>query len=96
MNAYTQFIDSSGQRAVTKASTPGDGAVTTQEEAPVRIDEQPGTVYLGYAEPGTPPTAPLWKIRKILTFGSETLLLYAGGDQSYTHVWSDRNSLTYL
>lgn len=62
----------------------------------VRLDQaDANTLYIGEALPGTAESAPAWRIRKFLTVGSGSSMLYANGDSAFTNVWANRASLNY-
>lgn len=51
--------------------------------------------YIGEAPPGTAETSAAWRIRKILTTGSDFDILWANGTSDYVNVWTDWASFTY-
>ena len=53
-------------------------------------------MYQGFALPGTYTGQPKWRIRKIATSGTITSILFANGNTSFTNIWDNRASLTYL
>lgn len=60
------------------------------------VDEQGDTTYIGQAAAGAAATAPVWRIRKLVSPTSGGLTLqYANGESGYTHVWSDRTTYSY-
>lgn len=62
-----------------------------------RIDEVSATLlYIGEAVIGALDTDPVWKIKKILTSGSQTAILWPDDGNGYVHSWADRASLTYV
>ncbi len=60
-----------------------------------RTDGQP--VYVCYAAPGTPSSAPMWKIAKHEYDGSDRLVrkLWAGASARFDQIADDRASLVY-
>jgi hypothetical protein len=36
-----------------------------------------------------------WRIKKILTVGAETTILYADGNTAFDNVWNNRTGLSY-
>lgn len=65
-------------------------------EEPLRIDEVSANVtYIGYAQLGTPTSISKWKIKKIEVIGTETIISYAGGKETFEVKWDDRASLSY-
>lgn len=63
----------------------------------MRVDDTTGTLYQGWAEPGTATSAASWRIRKVVTSGTpeDTTITFADGDRSFNNIWDDRASLTY-
>lgn len=69
---------------------------TTSGPMAVRLDQaDAATLYVGEALPGASPADPVWRIRKLLTTGAETAILYANGDSAFTNIWDNRASFTY-
>jgi hypothetical protein len=64
-----------------------------------KFDNDSGTlvVYVGEAEPGTATTAGKWRIYKMKYSGNYPIQRrYADGVSTFTKVWDDRASYTYL
>lgn len=63
----------------------------------MQVDDTTGTIYQGWAEPGTATSAASWRIRKIVTSGSpdDTAITFADGDRSFNNIWDNRASLSY-
>lgn len=62
----------------------------------VRLDTSvAGTTYVGEALPGTLPSSPTWRIKKVLTSGSALDILWADGKSDYAFAWDDRAGLAY-
>lgn len=62
----------------------------------VRLDQvDANTLYVGEALPGTAGSAAAWRIKKILTAGTETSILYADGNTAFDNVWNNRVGLSY-
>lgn len=60
------------------------------------VDTTDGTViYQGYAEYGTLPSEAKWKIKRTTINGSDIFVEWSKGD-SFSNVWDDRATLTYL
>lgn len=57
----------------------------------VRLDEVGDVIYVGEAQPGTGPSEPLWRIKKV----DSTSVEWADGDTLFNNVWDDRADLTY-
>ena len=55
----------------------------------------PNNIYVGNALPGTPQSAALWKITKIITSGNIITILLANSNSNYSNIWNNRASLTY-
>jgi hypothetical protein len=55
-------------------------------------------VYRGEAAPGSAESSAVWRIRKItITYGAEVTVFssWAGGDNGFTHSWTNRTSYNY-
>ena len=63
----------------------------------VQVDEATGSItYVGYADPGTASSSPLWQIFRLdESSDPELVKLYADGDTDFDNVWDDRASLSY-
>jgi hypothetical protein len=59
------------------------------------VDDQSTTVYVGKAIVGSSEVAAVWQIKKVLTAGASTKVLWANGSASFTNLWANRTSLTY-
>jgi hypothetical protein len=70
--------------------------VVSPDEALLLDDNGAGTIYVGTAVPGASPSAPVWKIKQILTTGADLRILWADGNSQYDNIWDDRSSLTYI
>lgn len=51
--------------------------------------------FIGEAPPGTPNSSAAWRIKKILTTGSDFDILWANGTSDFSNVWDDWNTVTY-
>lgn len=65
----------------------------------ILLDYVSGTnpIYVGWAEPSSATSAPLWRIA-LLTYdgnGNVTALQWAAGNNLYVHIWDDRAGLSY-
>lgn len=88
--------------ATTTTETGKTGLDVNLISAPKSLDEtvlldeaDPNEVFVGYASPGTSTATAAWKIKKITTSGTNTLIKYAGGSASYSNIWANRAGLTY-
>ena len=71
--------------------------ITASPDLAVRLDDNgAGTLYVGTAEPGASESAPVWKIKQLLTFGGQVSILWADGESGFTKVWANRAGYTYL
>lgn len=62
----------------------------------VLVDDFSSTeTFVGYAAVGTLPNQSLWRIKKITTSGSQTVMHWCDGDSSFNNKWDDRAILTY-
>jgi hypothetical protein len=69
---------------------------TTSGPMSVKLDQvDANTLYIGEALPGTLGSAAAWRIRKFLTAGSVSSMLYANGESSFTNIWDNRTGLSY-
>lgn len=64
-------------------------------EALVLDDTGTGIMYVGTAQTGSSLSAPVWKIKQILTSGLVLRILWADGDSQYDNIWDNRASLPY-
>lgn len=70
--------------------------ITASPDLAFRMDDtEGGILYLGYAEPGAAESAPVWKIKQVLTTGGQLSILWASGESGYVHSWALRTSYTY-
>jgi len=53
------------------------------------------TTYFGEAAPGSSEAAAVWRIKKLLTVGNLTSVLYANGTNNFNNAWADRAALSY-
>ena len=53
------------------------------------------TTYLGEAAPGSSESAAVWRIKKLVTAGSLSSVLYANGTNNFNNAWTDRATLSY-
>ena len=61
-----------------------------------RIDDVSASLtYIGEAPTGASPGQAVWRISRIQTVGSETIIQYANGNTNWNSVWDDRASLAY-
>lgn len=62
------------------------------------LDEEGNTMYYGEAAPGSSPSAPAWRIQRIVDSengsDTDTEICWANGTADFTNVWDDR--LTYV
>jgi hypothetical protein len=69
---------------------------TTSGPMSVKLDQvDANTLYIGEALPGTAGSEAAWRIRKFLTAGSVSSMLYANGDSAFSNIWDNRAGLTY-
>ncbi len=62
-----------------------------------RMDEPNSTTtYVGQAAPGSSTSDAVWRIKRILISGTETIVEWADGNSDFDNVWNARASLTYL
>lgn len=65
-------------------------------EYTTRVDEvSPTVIYLGKAAPGSSVTAPVWQVKKIEIIGTELIITYPDGVDTFNSVWNSRASYTY-
>lgn len=63
---------------------------------PIRIDDSgAGIIYKGYAVVGTLPTASNWAIQRIRRESDVDVVTWANGTRNFSHVWNNREALTY-
>lgn len=107
-----QFIPGTGEWANISAVDNGDGTYSLKTTdtsdlltemrimngaMAMRVDDTTGTIYQGWAEPGTATSAASWRIRKVVTSGTpeDTTITFADGDRSFNNIWDNRASLSY-
>lgn len=59
------------------------------------IDSEGNFTYIGEAEPGTPISSPLWRIKRVEQIGSDYTILWANGSAEFNKTWSERISYSY-
>jgi hypothetical protein len=65
-------------------------------EYETRVDEpSSATTYVGQAAIGSVVGDSVWRIKRILISGTETIIEWADGDSNFDNVWDDRASLSY-
>lgn len=70
---------------------------TTSGPMAVRLDQaDANTLYVGEALPGTTDASAAWRVRKVLTVGTVTSILYANGESSFINIWDNRAGLNYV
>lgn len=52
-------------------------------------------IYIGTSETSNSESSPIWQIKKIWQDGTVWRFQFPTGDQSFSHVWANRASLTY-
>ncbi|MBI3518050.1 MAG: hypothetical protein HY062_01665 [Bacteroidetes bacterium] len=63
---------------------------------PILVDENnPNTVYKGYAIPGSKTDAAVWAIEKVTSKNGILSHKWAGGNKSFDKVWDNRPALIY-
>ena len=63
----------------------------------LRLDDAGGGVlYVGMADPGASESANVWRIKKVLTTGSDIAILWPDGSGEYVNAWADRATLNYV
>lgn len=61
-----------------------------------RIDEASSTVtYIGEAPTGASPSSPIWRISRVTSSGTQTIIQFANGNTNWNSIWDDRASLSY-
>lgn len=58
-------------------------------------DPDSSTTYVGKAPFATATSSAGWQIRKILSSGTVTSILWADGNDNFDNIWDNRTSLTY-
>jgi hypothetical protein len=94
----TTISDAQVQRAETAAdiaqAAAGIGNTLTRKSEVVSDT----VIYRGEAAAGSAESSAVWRIRKItVTYGSQTSIFsaWAGGDDGFTHSWTNRATYTY-
>jgi len=69
---------------------------TNAMSEPLRVDEsEPATIYYGYAAPDAREGDPVWAIKRARREGDLINYDWAEGDRNFTHIWANRNALSY-
>lgn len=55
-----------------------------------------GNTYYGEAVAGGATSEAIWQIQRKSTSGTIDTYLWANGKESFTNIWDDRTSLTYI
>lgn len=71
------------------------GGLITDGNYSVRIDEQEDATYIGKAQIGSSEDDSVWQIKKIITSGTTTSILWANGTDAFVNKWSDRLTVSY-
>ena len=58
-------------------------------------DNGAGTIYVGKAPAGSLESSPVWRIKKILTFGGNMSILFPEGSTEYGYAWSAKSGYSY-
>ena len=62
----------------------------------IRVDDFSTTVtYVGEAPLSSAEEAPVWRIKKIESLGSQLNIKWADGNQFFDNIWTNHTSLTY-
>lgn len=62
----------------------------------LRLDEPSSTeLYVGEASIGANESAPVWRIKKLVTVGMTISILWADGNQFFDNIWDNRLLLSY-
>lgn len=62
----------------------------------VLVDQSnPMEIYIGEAAPDALTSAPVWRIKKLLTVGPQKGIVYANGNADYINIWDERHTLVY-
>ena len=73
----------------------GIGWPNTRQHS-LRLDQATATtLYIGEASFGSLDGNAVWRIRRFVTVGAESTMLYADGDDLYDNVWTNRAALSY-
>lgn len=67
-----------------------NGAIAQQTD-----DTGTGTIYQGWAAPGTATSAASWRIRKVVETSSDFSMTMADGNSNFDNIWDNRASLSY-
>lgn len=59
------------------------------------IDVAGSTTYVGEAAPGSSNAAAVWRIKRIVETGPDSVLRWADGDTNFDNIWNNRAALTY-
>lgn len=69
---------------------------TTEIPLAMRVDEpDSSTTYQGWAKIGSSPKDKVWRIRKITTSGTETIITWANGNSEFVNQWDQRTNTIF-
>lgn len=75
---------------VATTTTSTNGGLALQYDVASATD-----TYIGEAEAGSAASGSVWRIRKMVTTGSDISITWADGDTLFNNVWDDRAALSY-
>ncbi len=62
----------------------------------IRVDEDGTFTYIGQAEPGSLPSASVWRVKRLdESSDPDITITWADGDDLFDNIWDDRISLSY-
>lgn len=53
------------------------------------------TIYLGSAQVGSETSEAVWQIKEVTLSATGARIRYAGGVNTFTHIWDNRGALSY-
>ena len=74
----------------------GGSSVSIEVVLTTRMDEASSTItYVGEASIGTSSASAAWRIKRITTSGTQTIIEWADGNNNFDNIWDNRASLSY-
>lgn len=59
------------------------------------IDVAGANTYIGEAVPGSSDAAAVWRIRRIVDTGPDSVIRWADGNTNFDNIWNNRAALIY-
>lgn len=73
-----------------------DFYMAAESSLATRTDTEGSITYVGNAAVGSSPADAVWRIYRVLSVGEDVTIQYANGNSTFSNVWNNRASLTYV